>query len=76
MNMIANISGMVTDSQMSMFGQVFRFYNDDPVHRIINCSDFLGEKTLTDPTSRGRGRWMFTSEGLGPIILFLVLNQE
>ena len=55
-----NISQLIFERQMSMFGHVARFPPNDPAHRILSCGNPLGWK-------RGRGRppktWLKQMEG-------------
>ena len=55
-----NISELVFERQMSMFGYAARFSPNDPAHRIISCGNPPGWK-------RGRGRppntWLKQIEG-------------
>ena len=44
MTSMSKISDMVTERQMSMFGHVARLSREDPVHRIISCSNPSGLK--------------------------------
>ena len=55
-----NISKLIFERQMSMFGHVVRLSSNDPAHRIHSCDKPTGWK-------RGRGRspslWLIKMEG-------------
>ena len=44
MTSMKKISGMVAERQLSMFGHVARLSTEDPVRRVISCSDPSGWK--------------------------------
>ena len=48
-----NISELIFEHQISMFGHVARLFSDDPAHRILCCGNPVGWK-------RGRGRPLST----------------